>query len=135
PLLIGAAYVLPELVTFSPVPVLVVLLAAIPAAGLLLTATLRRDTRSAGRWHLVGLGVAVGLGAIVPLLVYQIDYDIPLGFPNALVIVAASALLAIGARAWHATSATLPAREHPETATGGARVPATAVVVLALAAL
>ncbi len=30
----------------------------------------------------------VGLGTILPLLVFQLDYDIPLGFPNELVIVA-----------------------------------------------
>lgn len=35
----------------------------------------------------------VGLGTILPQLVFQIDYDTPLGFPNELVIVATAALL------------------------------------------
>jgi endonuclease/exonuclease/phosphatase family metal-dependent hydrolase len=34
----------------------------------------------------------VGLGTILPLLVFQLDYDIPLGFPNELVIVATAVL-------------------------------------------
>lgn len=36
----------------------------------------------------------VGLAAIVPPLVYQLDYDVPLGFPNWLVLVAAAGALA-----------------------------------------
>jgi hypothetical protein len=36
----------------------------------------------------------VGLAAIVPPLVYQLDYDVPLGFPNWLVLVAAAGVLA-----------------------------------------
>ncbi len=34
---------------------------------------------------LVGAGVLVGLGVILPLLVYQLDYDVPLPVPNAIV--------------------------------------------------
>ena len=42
---------------------------------------------------------AVGLGLILPLLVYQLDYDVPLGFPNQLVILATlCALAAAGVR-------------------------------------
>lgn len=43
---------------------------------------------------LAGTASLVGLGTIVPLLVYQIDYDTPLGFPNAFVFVATAAALA-----------------------------------------
>jgi endonuclease/exonuclease/phosphatase family metal-dependent hydrolase len=43
--------------------------------------------RAAGRASIVGLGT------ILPLLIFQLDYDIPLGFPNELVIVAAAAVL------------------------------------------
>ena len=35
----------------------------------------------------------VGLATIVPPLVYQLDYDVPLGFPNWLVLAAAAAVL------------------------------------------
>ncbi|NMR19917.1 endonuclease/exonuclease/phosphatase family protein [Cellulomonas fimi] len=36
-----------------------------------------------------------GLAVILPLLAYQLDYDVPLGFPNALVMVAAAAALGV----------------------------------------
>ncbi|WP_102509167.1 endonuclease/exonuclease/phosphatase family protein [Sanguibacter massiliensis] len=42
-----------------------------------------------------GSATAVGLGLILPLLVYQLDYDVPLGFPNQLVILAAFCALAV----------------------------------------
>ncbi|MGP7960526.1 endonuclease/exonuclease/phosphatase family protein [Sanguibacter sp. A247] len=42
-----------------------------------------------------GTATAVGLGLILPLLVYQLDYDVPLGFPNWLVVLAA--VVALGA--------------------------------------
>lgn len=99
PLLLGLGFFLPDR-TGSILPVALVLLAAVPAAALLLAATFDRAPRPASRLRLAGLGVGVGLGAILPLLVYQLDYDIPLGFPNALVPVAAAALLAVGSRAW-----------------------------------
>lgn len=37
---------------------------------------------------------AVGLGTILPLLLHQLDYDVPLGFPNDLVLVATGVVLA-----------------------------------------
>lgn len=42
-----------------------------------------------------GSATTVGLGLILPLLVYQLDYDVPLGFPNQFVILAASCALAV----------------------------------------
>lgn len=55
-----------------------------------------------------GSATAVGLGLILPLLVYQLDYDVPLGFPNQLVILAAfCALAAAGVR--RPTSGPVPA--------------------------
>jgi endonuclease/exonuclease/phosphatase family metal-dependent hydrolase len=36
----------------------------------------------------------IGLGTILPLLGYQLDYDVPLGFPNAWVVVAAAVTVA-----------------------------------------
>lgn len=37
----------------------------------------------------------VGLGTILPLLVYQVDYDVPLGVHNGLVLVATAAVLGV----------------------------------------
>ncbi len=141
PVLVGLAYVFPEVIGWSPVPVLVVLLATIPATGLLLVAVLGRGTKPTGRFSLAGLGVGVGLGAIVPLLVYQIDYDIPLGFPNALVIVAASLLIVLGSRVWQPSFAVtaiahrVAPRGAPRSRLDGAIVPATVVVLVSAAGL
>lgn len=50
--------------------------------------------RSAFRWRL-------GLGIIGPLLVYQLDYELPLGVPDAFVPVLVSLVLAgTGLRSW-----------------------------------
>lgn len=54
-----------------------------PALGFA-TPSLTRDAASAS---------LVGLGTILPLLVFQLDYDIPLGFPNELVIIATGSVL------------------------------------------
>lgn len=43
--------------------------------------------------RVAGSASLVGLGTILPLLLFQLDYKIPLGFPNELVIVAAALLL------------------------------------------
>jgi endonuclease/exonuclease/phosphatase family metal-dependent hydrolase len=40
-----------------------------------------------------GSACLVGLGTILPLLIYQIDYDVPLGFPNELVLVVTAVLI------------------------------------------
>jgi endonuclease/exonuclease/phosphatase family metal-dependent hydrolase len=47
--------------------------------------------------NLAGTATLVGLGAILPPMLYQVDYEIPLGFPNELVLVAAGALLGLAA--------------------------------------
>ena len=50
-------------------------------------------------WRTAGAATLVGLGTILPLLVYQLDYDLPLGVPNWLVLGATAAVLAVaGAR-------------------------------------
>lgn len=131
PLLLGIAYVLPGTVTFSPVPVLLVLLAAIPATGLLLVAAFERPGRDVTVGSTLGLGVGVGLGAILPLLVYQIDYDIPLGFPNALVIVAAGVLAVVASGVWRREVA-LPTDRPAGTWQSTVAVPAFAVLALGI---
>ncbi len=57
----------------------------------------------------------VGLGTILPLLVFQLDYDIPLGFPNELVIIATA--LVFGA----ATVARRQPRSHTANLVDGLR--------------
>lgn len=47
--------------------------------------------------RVAGRASLVGLGTILPLLIFQLDYDIPLGFPNELIIVATAALLTVAA--------------------------------------
>lgn len=54
--------------------------------------TVRRSQRSPTPARSAVAAALVGLGTIVPLLVFQLDYDIPLGFPNELVIVATAAV-------------------------------------------
>ncbi|MCL3862631.1 endonuclease/exonuclease/phosphatase family protein [Actinotalea sp. K2] len=54
--------------------------------------------------RVAGSACLVGLGTILPLLVFQLDYDLPLGFPNVLTLVATAALL--GAAALHRGVAT-----------------------------
>lgn len=54
---------------------------------------------------------AVGLGLVAVLLVYLLDYDVPLGVDNAWVVVLAAALVAAGGLRW-STPAT-PARREP----------------------
>lgn len=49
--------------------------------------------RSGVSLRLGGTVSLVGLGTILPLLVYQLDYDVPLGFPNELAIVATAAVV------------------------------------------
>ena len=49
----------------------------------------------AGTGRIAGAATLVGLGVILPLLVYQLDYDIPLGFPNWLVLVATAAIIGL----------------------------------------
>ncbi|GIG22259.1 hypothetical protein Cch01nite_29830 [Cellulomonas chitinilytica] len=43
----------------------------------------------------VGAAAVTGLGVIGPLLLYMLDYDVPLGFDNAWVVVAAAVVLAL----------------------------------------
>lgn len=55
-----------------------------------LTRPVHRQTSLRLSWS----ATCAGLGTIVPLLVYQLDYEVPLGVPNALVPVLVSVLLA-----------------------------------------
>ncbi len=66
---------------------------ALEPAGVRSTAATRVPVSTAGT------ATVVGLTTIVPLFLYQLDYDVPLGFPNLLVLVAtACGLAAAGLR-------------------------------------
>jgi endonuclease/exonuclease/phosphatase family metal-dependent hydrolase len=90
-------------------PLVLVILLALPIAGADALARVLEPIRAtpaapsrtpAGPWRTGGTAALVGLGTILPLLVYQLDYDVPLGVPNWLVLVVAAAILsAAGARA------------------------------------
>lgn len=135
PVLIGLAYVLPEQVS-SPIPTLAALMLAVPATAFLLVAMLRRPRRARGRFSLAGLAVGVGLGAILPLLLFQIDYDIPLGFPNALVLVAATLLLVAGSHVWRPSFAPeVPARLAQLPGLGVVALPAVVVIVVGISGM
>jgi endonuclease/exonuclease/phosphatase family metal-dependent hydrolase len=77
---------------------LLVVAAALPAAGARAVAPLwSQPARSAGGRWLTGTAAGVGLGTALPLLVYQLDYDLPLPVPNGLVPVVAALAVALPA--------------------------------------
>lgn len=81
------------------VSIIVVVFVGLLAAaflGLLAVITERSTPRSSAA-RLSGVSAGAGLLVILPVLIYQIDYDIPLGFPNELIIVALALL--VGAHA------------------------------------
>lgn len=69
---------------------------AISSFGLLITAT-ERSSQSASSVSLAGVSAGIGLLVILPILLFQLDYDIPLGFPNEFIMVGLSVVLAAGA--------------------------------------
>ena len=99
------AVMLPALVlglmVFSNPTALVVLVALPLLAAEALARAMAPNPAAAkpGPWRTAGPATLVGLGTILPLLVYQLDYDVPLGVPNSLVLVATATVLAVaGAR-------------------------------------
>jgi endonuclease/exonuclease/phosphatase family metal-dependent hydrolase len=56
---------------------------------------LTRPAREIGWLRLAGVSTAVGLGLILPLLVYQLDYDVPLPVPNASVPVLVALVIGV----------------------------------------
>ncbi len=83
--------------------VLAALVAAQSSLGLLLEAATTRTTghhpaRSGPpRWTGAFTASLAGLATIVPLLLFQLDYDVRLGFPNPVVLVVTAGLLAAAA--------------------------------------
>ncbi|MBI9115147.1 endonuclease/exonuclease/phosphatase family protein [Sanguibacter suaedae] len=71
-----------------------------PVSTQLLAQALTRPAHPQGWPRLAGVASALGLTTALPLLVYQLDYDIPLPWPNAAVpVVVAGVLALMGLRA------------------------------------
>ncbi|MFD2840948.1 endonuclease/exonuclease/phosphatase family protein [Populibacterium corticicola] len=79
------------------VSIIVVVFVALLGGGVcgLVAVATERSQRLSSRRRLAGAASGTGLLVILPTLVFQVDYDIPLGFPNAFVIVTAAALLCV----------------------------------------
>lgn len=100
------------------VPALVAVLVAEAAAGVVLTVALKTRRPAAPGIPRTALATGgVGLGLVVVLLLYLLDYDVPLGVDNAWVVVLAAALLATGGLRWRTPA-------EPAEAEAGAREPA-----------
>ncbi len=103
---------------------LVLLTALVPVAARTLALCLTRAARPVTWLRLAGAATVAGLGVAVPLLGYQIEYDVPLPLPHTLVPVAAALALAVpavtaGLRAGRATAVPgEPAASGPGSATG-----------------
>ncbi|WP_244286094.1 endonuclease/exonuclease/phosphatase family protein [Cellulosimicrobium cellulans] len=112
---------------------LVLLVLLVPVAARTLALALTRTARPLTWLRLAGAASVAGLGVAVPLLGYQLEYDVPLPFPHTLVPVAAALALAVpavvaGLRARGATaSAGDPAASGTTPAAGRAEVPVLAV--------
>ncbi|MCO7272867.1 endonuclease/exonuclease/phosphatase family protein [Cellulosimicrobium cellulans] len=76
---------------------LVLLVLLVPAAARTLALALTRGARPLTWLRLAGAASVAGLGIAVPLLGYQLEYDVPLPFPHTLVPVAAALALAVPA--------------------------------------
>ncbi|GHG44548.1 hypothetical protein GCM10011331_03170 [Flavimobilis marinus] len=92
----------------------------------------RPVTDPRGPFARAGAASAAGLGTIVPLLVYQLDYDVPLGFPNHLVLVGAAVVLGAGAArgAWAAGRTLTDVPAPSPAAARRSLLPAVGVVVV-----
>ncbi len=92
----------------------------------------RPATAPRGALARAGAASAAGLGTILPLLVYQLDYDVPLGFPNHLVLVGAAVALGAGAVrvAWKSSRSAIDRTEPSPWAARRSLLPAVGVVAV-----
>ena len=91
---------------------LVAVLVAEVALGVVLTVALKTRRPAPPGILRTSLATAgVGLGLVVVLLVYLLDYDVPLGVDNAWVVVLAAAVLAAGGLRFRSPAADAGARE------------------------
>lgn len=101
---------------------LVVLLTLlVPAAAATLSLGLDRPARDVTWLRLAGAATLAGLGTVLPVLGYQIDYDVPLPFRNGWVPVGAAAVLAVVAvvTAYRTARAASAASAEPADPAGG----------------
>jgi len=106
------------------VPALVAVLVAEAAAGVVLTVALKTRRPAPPGIPRTALATGgVGLGLVVVLLLYLLDYDVPLGVDNAWVVVLAAALLATGGLRWR-TPAEPAEAAAPAPGEAGPREPA-----------
>lgn len=81
---------------WSSAAVLVAVVGLVLGLAVVLVGTLSvRRPAPPGTWHTAGATALAGLGAIGPLLLYMVDYDVPLPVDNAAVPVLAAAVLAL----------------------------------------
>ncbi|KON72653.1 hypothetical protein M768_14185 [Cellulosimicrobium cellulans F16] len=112
---------------------LALLVLLVPAAARTLALALTKTARPLTWLRLAGAASVAGLTTAVPLLGYQLEYDVPLPVPHTLVPVAAALALAVpvvaaGLRARGASTAPAdPAGSGTTTAAEGTGVPALAV--------
>lgn len=99
---------------------LVLLTACAPVAGRTLALCLTRPARAVTWGRLAGTASVAGLGAVVPLLGFQLDYDVPLPVPNGWVPVAAALLVAVPAVAVGLRARRAPADDLAAPSTAGA---------------
>ncbi|WP_426311328.1 endonuclease/exonuclease/phosphatase family protein [Cellulosimicrobium sp. E-16] len=120
---------------------LVLLVLLVPAAARTLALALTRAARPLTWLRLAGAASVAGLGVAVPLLGYQLEYDVPLPVPHTLVPVAAALALAVpavvtGLRTRGASTAPTDPAASGTTPADASRAPALAlggaVAVLAL---
>jgi endonuclease/exonuclease/phosphatase family metal-dependent hydrolase len=120
---------------------LVLLVLLVPAAARTLALALTRAARPLTWLRLAGAASVAGLTTAVPLLGYQLEYDVPLPVPHTLVPVAAALALALpavvtGLRTRRASAPTGDPAASGTTPADASRVPALAlggaVAVLAL---
>src|SRR5690606_17307892 len=111
----------------------VLLVAAQAAAAVLLAAALAPRPGGFRAGRAAGAASLVGLGTILPVLVFQLDYDVPLGFDNGWVIVVAAAVA--GLAALRRPVPVGPAREPAGAHHGGLSSAASAVTLVTAGAL
>ena len=83
--------------TTTPIALLPALALPLVAAEVTAQALEPHTSRPPRTGWVAGASALVGVGVILPLLVYQLDYDVPLGFPNWIVLVVAALVAGTGA--------------------------------------
>lgn len=95
------------------------------------TASMVPDRAGLLEVRLVGVAALAGLGAILPPMLYQVAYEVPLGFPNEWVLVVAAGLLGLASLGAPPGRTGLPAPLALVTAAGVVLLAGTAIAVSA----